>query len=108
MQTLPGLNFKASRYILIAVVIFLGASLTGCRKDFTDQLQAPRSPVARTDKPNIILIFTDDYGYELPHYTGGESYQTPNLDWMAANGMQLSQMMSHPDGCAFPYGYVYR
>lgn len=98
MQTLPGLNFKASRYILIAVVIFLGASLTGCRKDFTDQLQAPRSPVARTDKPNIILIFTDDYGYELPHYTGGESYQTPNLDWMAANGMQLSQMMSHPDG----------
>lgn len=49
-----------------------------------------------TDKPNIILILSDDVGYELMHYTGGESYETPNLDLMAAGGRQYTQCHSTP------------
>lgn len=49
-------------------------------------------------QPNIIIIMADDFGYELPTYTGGQSYSTPNLDFMAANGIQFTNAYSHPDG----------
>ena len=32
------------------------------------------------DKPNIILIMSEDMGYEVPTVNGGESYETPTLD----------------------------
>lgn len=51
-----------------------------------------------TSQPNIIVIMADDFGYELPTYTGGQSYSTPNLDFMAANGIQFTNAYSHPDG----------
>lgn len=49
-------------------------------------------------QPNIIVIMADDLGYEIPTYTGGQSYSTPNLDFMAANGIQFTNAYSHPDG----------
>ena len=49
-------------------------------------------------KPNIILFIADDYGYELPNFTGGDSYSTPTLNYLAANGIQFYQAYSHPDG----------
>lgn len=45
---------------------------------------------------NIIFILGDDVGYEIPGYTGGESYLTPNLDFMAKNGVQFSKCYSAP------------
>lgn len=71
-----------------------------CTKDIKQQpLEATSADnhIAAT-KPNIILIIGDDVGREIPTYNGGESYSTPNLDYMAANGMQFSQFLSHPDG----------
>src|SRR4029077_21044933 len=47
-------------------------------------------------KPNIIVILADDIGYEIPTYTGGQSYSTPNLDFMAANGTRFTQAHSAP------------
>jgi arylsulfatase A len=47
---------------------------------------------------NIIFIMSDDIGYEIPTYNGGQSYSTPNLDKMAANGVQFPNFFSHPDG----------
>ena len=38
-------------------------------------------------KPNIVIIFTDDQGYEDVGEYGAEGFQTPNLDKMADNGM---------------------
>ncbi|HYK47592.1 MAG TPA: sulfatase-like hydrolase/transferase, partial [Parafilimonas sp.] len=46
--------------------------------------------------PNIIVILGDDVGYEIPTYTGGQSYSTTNIDYLAANGMQFSQCHSTP------------
>ena len=53
---------------------------------------------AAGSKPNIILIIGDDIGVEVPTYSGGSSYSTPNLDFMAQNGIQFSQCYCHPDG----------
>jgi len=39
------------------------------------------------DKPNILLILADDMGYSDIGCYGGE-IRTPNLDWLAANGIR--------------------
>ena len=41
-------------------------------------------------KPNIVLILADDLGYECLGSYGGTSYETPNLDALAASGMRFN------------------
>ena len=43
----------------------------------------------RDDRPNIVVILADDMGYSDPGCYGGEIH-TPNLDWLAANGLRFS------------------
>ena len=47
-------------------------------------------------QPNIVLIMADDVGYEIPGYTGGTTYQTPNIDQLAEGGMQFTHCYSTP------------
>src|SRR5512138_1594432 len=47
-------------------------------------------------KPNIVLILCDDFGYECVTANGGESYQTPNLDKLAAGGMRFEHCHVQP------------
>ncbi len=42
------------------------------------------------DKPNVILIFTDDQGYGDIGCYGAEGFQTPNLDRMAEQGTRFT------------------
>ena len=49
-----------------------------------------------TRRPNIILIMADDLGFETLGVYGGESYETPHLDRMAANGMRFEHTYSTP------------
>lgn len=51
---------------------------------------------ARARQPNIILILADDLGYETLHCNGGESYQTPNLDKLAAIGVRFNRCNVQP------------
>ena len=46
--------------------------------------------------PNIILIMADDMGYECVGANGGGSYETPNLDRLAAGGMRFTYCYSQP------------
>ncbi|MFP6882162.1 MAG: sulfatase [Roseibacillus sp.] len=48
------------------------------------------------EKPNIILIFTDDQGYEDLGCFGSKSIKTPNLDRMAAEGLKLTSFYAQP------------
>ena len=48
------------------------------------------------EKPNIILIMADDLGQETIGAYGGESYPTPHLDRLAAEGMQFQNCYSTP------------
>ena len=41
-------------------------------------------------KPNIILIMSDDLGYEVIGANGGTSYKTPVIDGMADTGMRFA------------------
>ncbi|HYK44236.1 MAG TPA: hypothetical protein VEV83_03650, partial [Parafilimonas sp.] len=56
-------------------------------------------PTETTGDPmhlNVILILADDVGYEVPTVDGGQSYQTPTLDKMAAEGRRFTQCHSSP------------
>ncbi|MEP6597207.1 MAG: sulfatase-like hydrolase/transferase [Ginsengibacter sp.] len=65
--------------------------LNGCKKN-TNSI-----PVNHlVNKPNIILLLADDYGYEIPTCDGGQSYETPNIDLMAQNGMRFTQCHATP------------
>ena len=52
---------------------------------------------AADDRPNILLILTDDHGYADVGFNGGKDVKTPNLDELAANGMTFSEAyVPHP------------
>lgn len=58
-------------------------------------LTAPAADPAKVP-PNIILIMADDFGYECVTANGGQSYQTPHLDQLAATGMRFEQCHVQP------------
>jgi len=47
-------------------------------------------------KPNIVLIMADDMGYECLSCNGSLSYQTPNLDQLAKQGIRFTHCISQP------------
>jgi arylsulfatase A len=53
-------------------------------------------PRATTEPLNIILIMADDLGYETIGANGGESYQTPHLDHLAATGVRFEHCYAQP------------
>src|SRR5205809_5750413 len=80
--------------ILLCPLIFI---LFSCRKQFSEQAFSSKSNNRfLSSKPNIIIILGDDVGYEVPAYTGGQSYSTPNIDYMAAHGLQFTHCNGAP------------
>jgi arylsulfatase A len=78
--------------------LFVTFSLS-CRKtDFSEIVNASSTDLlaGNLQRPNIILILADDVGYEIPTYSGGQSYSTPNLDFIAGHGIQFSQAHTAP------------
>jgi arylsulfatase A len=56
------------------------------------QTRPPRVTVpAGAKRPNIVLILADDVGREAFGSYGGTSFQTPNLDRLAAGGMRFTR-----------------
>ena len=48
------------------------------------------------NKPNIVLIMTDDMGYECIGANGSTEYQTPNLDRLTETGLRFEHCYSQP------------
>ena len=76
----------ASRIFVFLTLFFL-APCDGLRA--AEMLQ----PAA---KPNIVFILIDDFGYECVTANGGESYQTPVMDRLAATGVRFDQCHVQP------------
>lgn len=60
-------------------------------------------------KPNIIYIMADDLGWADLSCYGRKEYSTPNLDWLAENGIRFTNAYSAspvctPTRCAFNTG----
>ena len=88
-------------FIFLGMITLLLISFGSCKKDFQQDAQSQASQknlAIKSNKPNIILIIGDDVGRDIPTYNGGQSYSTPNLDFLAANGKQFPYFFAHPDG----------
>ncbi len=91
---------KTFCFVLLFSLLMTGA----CNKDLKE-ISEPETAGDKSgllslkkSKLNIILFLGDDIGYEVPTYAGGKSYSTPNLDFLAANGVFFKHAYSHPDG----------
>ena len=62
----------------------IGAVLFGSCTDKTQQAD-------NNEKPNIIIIFTDDQGYGDLECYGHPTIKTPNIDKMAEEGIRFTQ-----------------
>ena len=56
--------------------------------------------IAKDKKPNFVLIFTDDQGYQDIGCFGSPLIMTPNLDKMAAEGMKFTDFYSANSVCS--------
>ncbi len=78
---------KRLQSLFIVTGLFLSVSCTP--KDKVETMD-------RADRPNIVFIMADDLGYEGLSINGSLSYQTPNLDELAADGMRFTHCYSQP------------
>lgn len=67
---------------LMLAVLFFGCANTACR--------------AGEIKPNFVVIFTDDQGYEDVGCFGSPDIRTPRLDAMAAEGIKFTSFYAQP------------
>ena len=58
----------------------------------------PESSAA--EKPNIVLIFVDDLGWQECGFTGSDFNETPHLDRLAKQGMVFTQAYAASGNCA--------
>ena len=97
------IQFKPNQVRKITICFVLPVCFAyGCSKQFElkynhgENVSASKLNEPVSFQPNIILILADDVGYEIPAYTGGQSYSTPNLDKMMQNGMRFTNCNASP------------
>jgi len=52
------------------------------------------------DKPNILFIFLDDFGWKDTSYMGSDFYETPHIDGLASGGLVFTNAYSSAANCA--------
>jgi len=55
---------------------------------------------AELKRPNIVLIFADDLGWQDTGFSGSDFNESPNLDRLAKQGMVFTQAYSSAGNCA--------
>ena len=59
-------------------------------------MMAILSTTASADRPNIVLVMSDDQGWAQTSYYGHPMLKTPNLDDMAASGLRMDRFYAAP------------
>ncbi|MEL7531883.1 MAG: DUF6807 family protein [Bacteroidota bacterium] len=95
--------FSVSPMVLDSFVLHPGDTLISKYRILTHDGSPPISEIEAeweryrdAERPNIVLIMADDLGFETLTVNGGESYQTPNLDQMAREGMRFTHCYATP------------
>jgi arylsulfatase A len=87
-------NFCGFFVLLICIIFF--NDCTKIENNVQPVSSSNSSSVRASNKPNIIFILADDVGFEIPQYNGGQSYPTPNINSMAAQGIRFTQCYASP------------
>ncbi len=76
----------------LLLIIFLLGQIASCNA--TENVGSKTT--TSKSRPNIILMMSDDMGYECLSCNGAVSYSTPVLDKLAQDGMRFSNCYSQP------------
>jgi len=76
------------QYICICIISFYGNRVMG------------QDSLGKIEKPNILLIFTDDQGYHDVSYYGTKDIRTPYIDQIAASGMRFDNFYANAPVCS--------
>ncbi|MBX6361752.1 MAG: arylsulfatase [Acidobacterium ailaaui] len=71
--------------IIIVITILFGYNIFSQRRN-------------ENNRPNILIILADDMGFSDPGCFGGEIH-TPNIDWLAKNGIRISNFYNRSRCC---------
>ena len=63
--------------ILVALLVFVPGMLSAVRSN-------------AQEKPNVLILYTDDLGYGDLSCYGARAIATPQVDWLAQNGLQFT------------------
>ncbi|QDU55390.1 sulfatase-like hydrolase/transferase [Aeoliella mucimassa] len=78
------------RFLLLCwMMLFVGAAMT-------QSTSWAETPVAVSQKPNILFILVDDLGKEWIHCYGGEGIDTKHIDRLADEGMKFNNAWCMP------------
>ncbi len=53
-----------------------------------------------TDRPNILFVYLDDFGWKDTGFMGSDFFETPNLDRLASQGMVFTNAYAGAANCA--------
>ncbi|MUH34279.1 arylsulfatase [Zobellia amurskyensis] len=87
-------NFIFSFFFKLVLISVFGLIVFSCKES-----QKPVT-VQTVSSPNIILIFTDDQGYQDVGAFGADDIETPNLDQMALDGAKLTNYYAAQAVCS--------
>lgn len=60
----------------------------------------PQAVLAQAPKkPNVIFILVDDMGYADLGCMGGQDIRTPNIDWLAREGVRFTDFYANAPVC---------
>ncbi|MCF6224595.1 MAG: sulfatase-like hydrolase/transferase [Flavobacteriaceae bacterium] len=76
--------------ILLLSICFLYISV------FSITAMPETTQVTSPERPNILLLFADDLGYEALGCYGGQDYSTPNLNRLATEGLRFTRAYTSP------------
>ncbi len=65
-------------------------------------------PISDGTRPNILIFITDQFHPDCLGYAGHPMVRTPNLDRLAAGGMNFSRMYTSQPLCIPARNHVYR
>ncbi len=80
--------------------MYMSKSLIPLSLAISAGLNLNAAPVSRTEKPNVILILTDDQGSIDLNCYGATDLKTPNLDKLAKNGVRFTQFYVGSSVCS--------
>ncbi len=79
------------------LVLLLATALATCRSPFSaDRGETDAAP----ERPNILIILTDDQGYADVGAYGATDLETPHLDWLASRGVRFTQFYAGAPLCS--------
>ena len=84
----------------VYVLFFLGFTNCDSQKAATKTSdKASKTTASTKQKPNVLFILVDDFGWRDIAGTGSNFYETPNMDKLVAQGMTFTQAYSSYPRC---------